>query len=90
MAIVRANQAAHVQQYTSLSPILGVSFGYSLRISHFAFRTCLTCPLSRFGQPVAASSSTRLSRGDPSMPSRPLHLNSGTRSSVARWNKFSP
>ena len=38
MAIVRANQAAHVQQYTSLSPILGVSFGYSLRISHFAFR----------------------------------------------------
>jgi hypothetical protein len=43
MAIVRANQAAHVQEYAYTSPILGVSLGSPFCISNV---TSLTCPQS--------------------------------------------
>lgn len=42
-AIVRANQAAHVQESAYTSPILGVSLSLP-RL--FAFQTCVTCPQS--------------------------------------------
>jgi hypothetical protein len=52
MAIVRANQAAHVQEYAHTSSVLGVSL--SNLVSYFG---CLTYPArSHFGLPVAASS----------------------------------
>jgi hypothetical protein len=89
LAIVGANQGAQAREYAYTSPILGVSFWLCVSLLSWVMSDVL--PLgSRFGPPVGASSSTKLSRGDACMLNRPCRLDSAIPNFVMHWNKFSP